>query len=60
MEKTIQKDEIIVDFTKGDSLATLKFLQVGSTLTLISGQYVMVPNGKKDLQLQVETCGVRE
>ena len=55
-----EKDETTVNLTQGDSRATVKFLQVGSIFTQVSDRCVMVLNGKKGLQLQVEAHGVWE
>ena len=51
-------DETTVNLTQGDSKATVKFLQVEKTFTQISDRCVMVLNGKKKLQLQVEARGI--
>ena len=53
-----EKDETTVNLTQGDSKATVKSLQVRSTFTQVSDRCVMVLNGKKGLQLQVEAHGV--
>ena len=53
-------DEITVNLTQGDSRATVKFLQVESIFTQTTGRCVMMLNGKKGLQLQVESHGVWE
>ena len=54
------EDETTVNLTQRDSKATAKFLQFESAFTQISGRCVIVSNGKKGLQLQVESHGVWE
>ena len=55
-----EEDETTVNWTEDDSRATVKFLQVESIFMQISGRCVMVLNGKKVLQLPVESRGVWE
>jgi hypothetical protein len=54
MENLRKCDETITNLTQGDSRATVTLLQVGRAITHICGQCVMVMNGKKEVQLQVE------
>ena len=55
-----EEDKATVNLTQDYSRATVKFLQVESIFTQICGRCVMVLNGKKGLQLQVESHGVWE
>ena len=54
------EDETTVNLTQGDSIVTVKFLQVESIFMQISDRCVMLLNGKKGLQLQVASHGVCE
>ena len=55
-----EEDETTVYLTQDDSTAMVKFLQLASIFTQISGRCVMVLNGKKGLQLHVQSHGVWE